>query len=184
MTSGEGGMITTSDPEIARKAAMLRNQGMEKRYANEYVGLNNRMTDIHASIGRVQLTKLAGWTKTRQENAAFLSSNITEAITPAVPDGYVHVYHQYTIRLEGATGEERDRFVIALKEEYQVGSGVYYPIPNHRLPSLAPYVPGLELPNTEKVAAECVSLPVHPSLSQADRERIVAAVNACAKAGA
>ena len=184
MTSGEGGMITTSDPEIARKAAMLRNQGMEKRYANEYVGLNNRMTDIHASIGRVQLTKLAGWTKTRQENAAFLSSNITEAITPSVPDGYVHVYHQYTIRLEGATGEERDRFVIALKEEYQVGSGVYYPIPNHRLPSLAPYVPGLELPNTEKVAAECVSLPVHPSLSQADRERIVAAVNACAKAGA
>ncbi|MBR2580858.1 MAG: DegT/DnrJ/EryC1/StrS family aminotransferase [Cutibacterium sp.] len=184
MTSGEGGMITTSDPEIARKAAMLRNQGMEKRYANEYVGLNNRMTDIHASIGRVQLTKLAGWTKTRQENAAFLSSNITEAITPAVPEGYVHVYHQYTIRLEGATGEERDRFVIALKEEYQVGSGVYYPIPNHRLPSLAPYAPGLELPNTEKVAAECVSLPVHPSLSQADRERIVAAVNTCAKAGA
>ncbi|WP_446915570.1 DegT/DnrJ/EryC1/StrS family aminotransferase, partial [Klebsiella pneumoniae] len=86
----------------------------------EYVGLNNRMTDIHASIGRVQLTKLAGWTKTRQENAAFLSSNITEAITPAVPEGYVHVYHQYTIRLEGATGEERDRFVTALKEEHQV----------------------------------------------------------------
>ena len=83
-----------------------------------------------------------------------------------------------------ATGEERDRFVTALKEEHQVGSGVYYPIPNHRLPSLAPYAPGLELPNTEKVAAECVSLPVHPSLSQADLERIVAAVNACAKAGA
>ena len=184
MTSGEGGMITTSDPEVAREAAMLRNQGMEKRYANEYVGLNNRMTDIHASIGRVQLTKLAGWTKTRQENAAFLSKNITEAVTPVVPESYVHVYHQSTIRLEGATGEERDCFVTALKEEHQVGSGVYYPIPNHRLPSLAPYAPGLELPNTEKVAAECVSLPVHPSLSQADLERIVAAVNACAKAGA
>ena len=184
MTSGEGGMITTSDPEVAREAAMLRNQGMEKRYANEYVGLNNRMTDIHASIGRVQLTKLAGWTKTRQENAAFLSKNITEAVTPVVPESYVHVYHQYTIRLEGATGEERDRFVTALKDEHQVGSGVYYPIPNHRLPSLSPYAPGLELPNTEKVAAECVSLPVHPSLSQADLERIVAAVNACAKAGA
>ena len=165
-------------------ANMLRNQGMEKRYANEYVGLNNRMTDIHAAIGRVQLTKLAGWTKTRQENAAFLSANITEAVTPTVPEGYVHVYHQYTIRLEGVSGEERDRFVAALKDEHQVGSGVYYPIPNHRLPSLAPYAPGLELPNTEKVAAECVSLPVHPSLSQADLERIVAGVNACAKAGA
>ena len=94
------------------------------------------------------------------------------------------MYHQYTIRLEGVSGEERDRFVAALKDEHQVGSGVYYPIPNHRLPSLAPYAPGLELPNTEKVAAECVSLPVHPSLSQADLERIVAGVNACAKAGA
>lgn len=184
MTSGEGGMITTSDEQVARKAAMIRNQGMEKRYANEYVGLNNRMTDIHAAIGRVQLSKLAGWTKTRQENAAFLSQNITEALTPTVPEGYVHVYHQYTIRLEGATGEERDRFTAALKDEYQVGSGVYYPIPNHRLPSLAPYAPGLELPQTEKVAAECVSLPVHPSLSQADLERVVRGVNACAKAGA
>ena len=184
MTSGEGGMITTSDPEVARKARMIRNQGMEKRYANEFVGLNNRMTDIHASIGRVQLGKLAGWTKIRQDNAAFLSQNITEAVTPTVPEGYVHVYHQYTIRVEGATGEERDRFVTALKEEHQVGSGVYYPIPNHRLPSLAPYAPGLELPNTEKVAAECVSLPVHPSLSQADLERIAEAVNKAAKAGA
>lgn len=184
MTSGEGGMITTSDAEVARKARMIRNQGMEKRYANEYVGLNNRMTDIHAAIGRVQLTKLEGWTKARQANAAFLSQGITEAVTPVVPTGYVHVYHQYTIRLEGATGEERDRFTAALKDEYQVGSGVYYPIPNHRLPSLAPFAPGLELPNTEKVAAECVSLPVHPSLSQADLERIVEGVNKLAKAGA
>lgn len=184
MTAGEGGMITTPDAEIARKAAMIRNQGMEKRYANEFIGLNNRMTDINAAIGRVQLGKLAGWTRTRQENAAFLSSNITAAVTPTVPEGYVHVYHQYTIRLEGATGDERDRFTAALKGEWGVGSGVYYPIPNHRLPSLAPYAPGLELPNTEKVAAECVSLPVHPSLTQADLERVVEAVNACAKAGA
>ncbi|WP_288292529.1 DegT/DnrJ/EryC1/StrS family aminotransferase, partial [uncultured Varibaculum sp.] len=68
--------------------------------------------------------------------------------------------------------------------EYQVGSGVYYPIPNHRLPSLAPYAKGLELPHTEKAAKECLSLPVHPSLSQDDLERIVEAVNKLAKAGA
>ena len=96
----------------------------------------------------------------------------------------MHVYHQYTIRLEGATGEERDRFATALQVAHQCGSGVSFPIPHQRRPSRAPYAPGLELPNTEKVAAECVSLPVHPSLSQADRERIVAAVNTCAKAGA
>ena len=65
-----------------------------------------------------------------------------------------------------------------------MGSGVYYPIPNHRLASLAHYAEGLELPGTEKAAHECLSLPVHPSLSDADLERIGQAVAATVKAGA
>ncbi len=180
MTSGEGGMITTASDEVARRARILRNQGMEKQYANELVGLNNRMTDIHAAIGRVQLGKLAGWTKQRQDNAAFLTENLEGVVTPKVAPGATHVYHQYTIRVP----QGRDEFVKALREEYKVGSGVYYPIPNHRLVSLEKYAPGLDLPETEVAAAQVVSLPVHPSLSQADLERIVEAVNATAKAGA
>ena len=62
MTSGEGGMVACADDEIVRQVKLLRNQGMERQYANEVVGLNNRMTDIHAAIGRVQLTKIGGWT--------------------------------------------------------------------------------------------------------------------------
>ncbi|QPK81699.1 DegT/DnrJ/EryC1/StrS family aminotransferase [Schaalia sp. ZJ405] len=181
MTSGEGGMVTTSDPEVARKVRLLRNQGMEKRYANELVGLNNRMTDIHAAIGRVQLTKIGAWTQKRQENAAFLSRNLEGVVVPTVCEGGVHVYHQYTIRV---TDTDRDRFMQALREEWQVGSGVYYPIPNHRLPSLTPYAPGLDLPQTESAASEVVSLPVYPSLTEEQLDRIVEAVNACAKAGA
>ncbi len=181
MTSGEGGMVTTADPEVARRVRLLRNQGMEKRYANELVGLNNRMTDVHAAIGRVQLGKVGAWTAKRQENAAFLDAHLEGVVVPPVAPGAVHVYHQYTIRVVDV---DRDRFIEALRDEWQVGSGVYYPIPNHRLPSLAPYAPGLELPATEKAAREVVSLPVHPSLSGADLERIVEAVNACAKAGA
>ena len=182
MTSGEGGMISTPDSELARRARMIRNQGMEQRYANELVGLNNRMTDINAAIGREQLKKVGAWTKTRQKNAEFLTANITAAglVTPKVADGAVHVYHQYTIRVE----EDRDGFQKALKDEYNIGSGVYYPIPNHRLPSLAPYAPGVELPATELVAKQCLSLPVHPSLSQEDLERIATACNKLAKAGA
>ena len=65
MTSGEGGMVTSSEPEIIRGVKLARNQGMETRYANEIVGLNNRMTDIHAAIGRVQLTKVGAWTRAR-----------------------------------------------------------------------------------------------------------------------
>ncbi len=180
MTSGEGGMVSCETPEIARQVRLLRNQGMEKQYANEVVGLNNRMTDIHAAIGRVQLTKVGGWTKQRQQNAAFLDANLENVVIPPVAAGAVHVYHQYTIRVS----EDRDRVVQALREEWQVGSGVYYPIPNHRLTSLAKYAPGLDLPETEKAAAEVISLPVHPSLSQEDLDRIAEAVNAVTKAGA
>ncbi|MGM7697407.1 DegT/DnrJ/EryC1/StrS family aminotransferase [Microbacterium sp. A84] len=180
MTSGEGGMVTAATDEIARRLRLLRNQGMERQYENEIIGFNARMTDIHAAIGRVQLTKIDAWTKTRQNNAAFLDANLQGVVVPVVVEGAVHVYHQYTVRVP----EDRDGFVAALKSEHSVGAGVYYPIPNHRLPSLAPYAPGLDLPETERAAREVASLPVHPSLSQNDLERIVAAVNTVAKAGA
>jgi dTDP-4-amino-4,6-dideoxygalactose transaminase len=177
MTSGEGGMVATGQDDVARRLRLLRNQGMERQYENEIVGFNARMTNLHAAIGRVQLRKLAGWTSRRQANAAFFDANLTGVVTPPVADGATHVYHQYTVRV----GEDRDGFVAALREEYGVGSGVYYPIPNHRLPSF-----GLELdlPQTERAAAEVVSLPVHPSIDDEDRDRIVTAVNTLAKAGA
>ena len=150
---------------------------MLQQYHNEVVGLNNRMTDIHAAIGRVQLTKVDTWTRTRQENAAFLSANLQGVTPPPVADGAVHVYHQYTIRVP----EDRDGLAKALKEEYQIGSGMFYPVPNHRL---KPFQSPVELPETERAAKECLSLPVHPSLTQEDLERIVNAVNTLAKAGA
>ena len=187
MTSLEGGMVSTADAELARRVRLLRNQGMERQYANEVVGLNNRMTDVAAAVGRVQLTRLAGWTAARRANAAALDAGLADApgvVTPHVPRGYTHVYHQYTIRLEGASAAERDEVAKVLREQWQVGTGVYYPIPNHRLSSLAPYAPGLDLPGTEKAARECLSLPVHPSLSEADLERIVRAVGAAVTAGA
>ena len=187
MTSLEGGMVTTGDAELARRVRLLRNQGMDRQYANELVGLNNRMTDVAAAVGRVQLGRLAGWTSQRRANAAALDeglAGVPGVVAPAVPEGYTHVYHQYTIRLEGASADERDAVQAALREEWQGGSGVYYPIPNHRLASLAHYAEGLELPGTEKAARECLSLPVHPSLSEADLERIGQAVAATVKAGA
>ncbi|MGN6334395.1 MAG: DegT/DnrJ/EryC1/StrS family aminotransferase [Motilibacteraceae bacterium] len=177
MTSGEGGMVTTASDEVARNVRLLRNQGMEKRYENELVGFNTRMTDLHAAIGRVQLTKLAGWTEQRQRNAAFLDANLENVVVPPVAEGATHVYHQYTIRV---VGQDRDAFAAELAAR-GVGSGVYYPIPNHRLPSFGLT---LDLPETEKAALECLSLPVHPALSQEDLEKVVEVVNAVAKAGA
>ena len=181
MTSGEGGMVSCGTAETARQVRLLRNQGMEKQYANEVAGYNNRMTDIHAAIGRVQLGKLAGWTETRRENAAFFDAHLRGVVTPVVRDGAQHVYHQYTIRIEGASAQERDAFATALREEHRVGCGVYYPTPVHRLETFRTEV---DLPVTEQLAREVLSLPVHPSITDQDRERIVAAVNTVAKAGA
>ncbi|MBN9609236.1 MAG: aminotransferase DegT [Actinobacteria bacterium 69-20] len=177
MTSGEGGMVSVADPEVERLVRLYRNQGMQRQYENEVVGFNNRMTDIHAAIGRVQLTKVDVWTAKRQANAAFLSANLTNVVTPPVAPGAVHVYHQYTVRI----AEDRDGVAKALREEYQVGSGMFYPVPNHRL---APFATGQDLPETELAAQQCLSLPVHPSLSDGDLERIVTAVNALTSAGA
>jgi len=177
MTSGEGGMVSVANDEVERMVRLYRNQGMMRQYENEVVGFNMRMTDIHAAIGRVQLTKVGAWTKQRQENAAFLSANLEGVTTPPVAAGAVHVYHQYTVRVP----QDRDGLSTALKAEYNIGSGMFYPVPNHRL---APFQVDVDLPETERAARECLSLPVHPSLSQGDLERIVTAVSTLAKAGA
>jgi len=177
MTSGEGGMVACADEELARMMRLLRNQGMERRYENEVVGFNARMTDLHAAIGRVQLGKLPAWTEQRQRNARFLDDHLEGVVTPPVAEGAVHVYHQYTIRVP----EDRDGFAKALADEHGVGTGVYYPIPNHRLPS---FRLTLDLPETERAALEALSLPVHPALSTEDLEQVAQAVNAVAKAGA
>jgi dTDP-4-amino-4,6-dideoxygalactose transaminase len=177
MTSVEGGMVSCETEETARQVRLLRNQGMERRYENEIVGFNARMTDVHAAIGRVQLSKLPAWTEQRRANARFLDRHLEGVTVPPVAEEATHVYHQYTVRV----ADDRDGFATALAGEHGIGTGVYYPIPNHRLPS---FRRTLDLPETEKAAREALSLPVHPSLSDNDLDRIVAAVNTVAKAGA
>ncbi len=177
MTSGEGGMVTSAEADLLDRVRLLRNQGMAKQYENKIVGYNNRMTDIHAAIGRAQLAQLPTWTTTRQANAAFLDAELHGVLTPKVATEACHVYHQYTIRVP----EDRDGFATALRTEYGVGCGVYYPTPCHQLAS---YARDLDLPQTERAAAQVLSLPVHPALSQADLDQIVTAVNRLAKAGA
>jgi dTDP-4-amino-4,6-dideoxygalactose transaminase len=180
MHSLEGGMITTADAGLARTLRLLRNQGMEQRYANEIVGANMRMTDVAAAIGRVQLTQLQGWTEQRRENAKVLDSRITTLAVPPVADGAQHVYHQYTVRVPGDRASAQ-----AHLKAHGVGSAVYYPTPIHRL---KPYLdadgkPGpWELPETERAAAEVLSLPVFPTLTPAQLDRIADAANGAAGA--
>jgi dTDP-4-amino-4,6-dideoxygalactose transaminase len=174
MTSGEGGMITTNDPVIDEKCRVIRQHGMRKRYYHDELGFNFRMTDIHAAVGLEQLKKLERFNEKRQANAEFLSTHLKGVTVPAVPDGCKHVYHQYTIRVpEG----KRDALRTYL-QEHGVGSEVYYPVPIHQQTFYVQELGyNMSLPETERAAKEVLSLPVHPALSAADLETIVAAVN-------
>jgi dTDP-4-amino-4,6-dideoxygalactose transaminase len=169
MTSGEGGMVVYKDSTHSRNARLIRNQGMEKRYHNEIAGHNFRMSDIHAAIGVEQLKKVEEWTEKRELNAIYLNNAITEAETPFIPNGYRHVFHQYTIRVE----KFRDSLADKLSED-GIGNGVYYPVPVHRLPS---FNQNIALPETEIAAQEALSLPVHPSLTKSHLDRIARSVN-------
>ncbi|QFG22369.1 DegT/DnrJ/EryC1/StrS aminotransferase family protein [Actinomadura sp. WMMB 499] len=172
MHSLEGGMITTADAGTARTLRLLRNQGMEERYANEIVGANLRLTDVAAAVGRVQLGRLAEWTERRRANAAFLDAKITGAVPPPVAEGARHVYHQYTIRVRGDREAMRRHL-----DGRGVGNAVYYPTPVHRLGPFLEDGRRRELPETERAAAEVVSLPVHPTLTADELGRVADAVN-------
>lgn len=172
MTSGEGGMVVLADDAAARTVRLLRNQGMERRYANEIVGFNLRMTDLHAAIGRAQLRRLPGWTAQRRANAAYLSgllAGVDGVVVPPVAARAEPVWHQYTVRVP-----RRDAVQAALTAA-GVPSAVYYPTPIHRLPA---YARELDLPVTARAAAEVLSLPAHPAVPPGGLDRVAAAVGA------
>ena len=178
--SGEGGMITTNDDEIAQRCKMIRNHGMQKRYYHEMLGFNFRMTDLHAAIGVVQLEKLDEFTFKRQANAAYLNAGIKSVLTPKAKDSYKHVWHQYTVRIVNGKvqdGSKRDAAVKQLNDA-GVGTGIFYPIPAYKHPYLRSYgVKEINMPVTDRLANEVISLPVHPQLTQEDLDIIVREVN-------
>jgi dTDP-4-amino-4,6-dideoxygalactose transaminase len=177
MTTTEGGMVLTNDDEIARKLRMIRAQGMNTQYYHEVVGYNFRLTDMAAAIGMVQLGRLPEWTGKRIDNATYFNTHIESVKTPTVLPDFTHVYHQYTVRV--ADGVDRDAVVKRLNEK-GVGVRVYYPLPIHKQPVFQ-NMPGyaeVVLPETEKATAQVFSLPVHPALTQEEREYIVQEVNA------
>jgi perosamine synthetase len=175
MTTGEGGMVTTSDPAVADRARLLREHGMRVRYQHEMVGYNFRMTDIHASIGLAQLPKLPAYNARRRAIAARYDGELRGVVTPRVQPGVTHVYHQYTIRVS-----RRDAFVELLKER-GVGTSIYYPIPVHRQkPFLELGYGDQRFPVSERLCGEVLSIPVHPSLTDDEIETVIAAVNATA----
>ena len=175
ITTGEGGMVTTDDDEIAERVRMLRQHGAATRYHHDVLGYNFRMTDIAGAIGRAQLKKLDRWNEARRRHASLLDeglAGVPGVRTPRERRGYRHVYHQYTLLIEG----DRDRFQARLRE-LGIGTAVHYEVPVHRQPLYEDLGYGeVSMPVSEHAAEHVLSLPVHPGLSEGDLDRIVEAV--------
>lgn len=174
--SGEGGIITTNDEAYVTKLKQFRQHGMSAPYVYEELGFNYRLTDLQAAIAIEQLKKVERFTTARQTNAQLLSEGLKDVagiVLPTIADSRNHVFHQYTIRITPDLGMSRDDFVKALQER-EVGAGVYYPRALHSYPHIQKlgYKMG-DFPESERAAAEVVSLPVHPHVTKDDVKTIV-----------
>jgi perosamine synthetase len=174
LMTGEGGFATTDDDALADRLRLYRNQGMRVRYEHEALGTNFRPTEIAAALGLAQLARLDERTAQRRRNAARLSEGLDGYLTPLVPDGREHVWHQYTMRFPG----ERQTVADGLAKR-EIGTLVYYPVPVHRQAYLRAYAPNatdLDLPVTNRLADEVLSIPVRPNLAPDELERVIEAI--------
>ena len=171
---GDAGMVVTNSPELAARIRTLRNHGQSEKYRSTEPGWNSRLDEIQAAVLRVKLRHLSNWQRARQFHAAEynrLLSQIPGVMPPLAPQGYEHVYHQYTIRIE-----YRDALQKFLSER-QIGSTIYYPYPLHLQPlySSLGHKPG-DFPHSERAAQEVLSLPMYPELRNEQIARVVNAI--------
>ncbi len=175
MTTGEGGILTTNDAELAERARLLRQHGMRERYRPDVLGYNFRMTDLGASIGLAQLPKLRAANARRRAIAGRYDAELRGVGLPQRRPGSEHAYHQYTLRVA-----RRDEFLARLAER-GVGGNVYYPVPVHRQVPFADLARDVMLPVTDGLTEEILSIPVFPALTDNEVDQVIGAVNQTAE---
>ena len=176
--AGDGGMITTNDPNHADRLRLLRVHGSRKKYQYEILGTNSRLDALQAAILRVKLRHLNDWTEQRHRNAEryrrlLANSGFPVGLRlPTEPDGMRHVYNQFTVRCA-----ERDLLREHLRRE-GIPTEIYYPYPLHLQPAFAylGYKEG-SLPHAEAAAREVLSFPIYPELREDQQQMVVNAVS-------
>lgn len=176
---GDGGLVTTDDPVVARSLARLRMHGMEPKYHHHEVGFNSRLDALQAAILRVKLRRLDGWTFERRQAAAryhalFQAHGLAEWVgTPRERDGRVSVFNQYVIRVPASI---RDPLREALTAR-RIGTEIYYPIPLHLQVCFASlgYKPG-DFPHSEAAARETLALPIYPEITDEQQRFVVGSI--------
>jgi dTDP-4-amino-4,6-dideoxygalactose transaminase len=172
---GEAGSITTNDEKLADDLRALREHGQATRYYHPIVGYNARLDEIQAAILRIKLRHLDEWNRRRQAIAARYNQLLagTDIVTPEIPAGGRHVFYCYAIRVPGG---RRDALRVHLAER-GIGTQIHYPVPIHmqEAAQFLGYRKG-DLPVTEKVAGEVLSLPMYAELTDAQIDRVVSNV--------
>ena len=171
---GDAGMVVSNSAEIAARIRTLRNHGQTGKYLSSEPGWNSRLDELQAAILRVKLRHLSESQRARRSNAAEytrLLQQVPGVMPPLEPEGFEHVYHQYTIR-----SEQRDALQQHLAAR-KIGSTVYYPHPLHLQPLYAPlgHKPG-DFPHAERAAQEVLSLPMYAELRKDQIARVVEAI--------
>lgn len=183
MFVGEGGMVCTNDSAMDEKLRLLRAHGDTGRYTHTQFGLNYRMTDVEAAIGRKQLNRLDEMISVRRRNAQILNEKMADIPGIKIPkanDSVSHAWHQYCILVDkDAFGLDRDELIDALAAR-GVSSGVHYPRGLHQQPVFVDRYGEQSLPITESHGRSVLALPVHHGMSEDDAVYVAQAVRACA----
>lgn len=172
-TFGDGGMVATNDAELAEKVRLLQQYGWRERYISEISGRNSRLDELHAAILRVKLRHLETENRRRREIAALYDDLLAgENLTlPVVRPQITHAYHQYAVR-----SDRREALRSHLREA-GIGTLVHYPVPVHMQPAYSSRAGSAgQLPVTEKVAREILSLPMFPQLSDDSVKRVSSSI--------
>ncbi|MCL4543813.1 MAG: DegT/DnrJ/EryC1/StrS family aminotransferase [Chloroflexi bacterium] len=181
LTTGEGGMVTTNDRELYEWMSLFKSHGQARKYYHTVVGLNYRLTDTAAAIGREQLKVVRDQLAQRRANAARLRAlleGIVGITLPVETASSSHSYNLFTVRIDpAALGMTRDDFALRLKDR-GVETAVHYPRPLHHQPALEQFGPHSALEESERAAREVLSLPAHPFLGEPELTYVAQAVRA------
>ncbi|MBU0580469.1 MAG: DegT/DnrJ/EryC1/StrS family aminotransferase [Candidatus Margulisbacteria bacterium] len=163
---GDGGAVATNNPEIAEKISKLRNYGQSEKYYSDFLGYNSRLDEIQAAILRIKLSHLDEWNKKRNENVRLYNKFLKNSslILPEETDDILCAYHLYVIR-----NPRRDSLQKYLQEN-DIITLIHYPVPVHMQKSYSDY--NNNLPITEKISQEILSLPLHPFLEEEDIQTV------------